>query len=111
MECLRAPSIQGKELLPLTSDPDDGWQAPIIQYLQDGEEPTSREEARKLRYKASHYVLINNMLYKRDHSLPLLRCLDPKEANYVLREIHEGICGNHFAGHSLSHKVLRQGYY
>ena len=28
-----------------------------------------------------------------------------------MREIHEGICGNHAGGQALAHKVLRQGYY
>ena len=28
-----------------------------------------------------------------------------------MREIHEGICGNHAGGQALAHKALRQGYY
>ena len=28
-----------------------------------------------------------------------------------MREIHEGICGNHARGQSLAFKALRQGYY
>ncbi|KAK3039752.1 hypothetical protein RJ639_027409 [Escallonia herrerae] len=31
--------------------------------------------------------------------------------NYALREVHEGICGQHLGGRALAHKVLRQGYY
>lgn len=69
-------------------------------------ELTSKREAKKLRYRAFHYVLINDMLYKQGHSLLLLRCLDSEEADYMLREVHEGICGNHSTGRSLSHKVL-----
>lgn len=49
-------------------------------------ELTSKGEAQKLRYRASHYVLIGDVLYKQDHSLLLLRCLDQEEANYVLRK-------------------------
>ncbi|XP_074323758.1 uncharacterized protein LOC141660672 [Apium graveolens] len=30
---------------------------------------------------------------------------------YILREVHEEICGNHSGGSSLAQKVLRQGYY
>lgn len=83
----------------------------IIQYLCEGIEPTSKEETRKLRYRASHYVLIGNVLYKHGHSLLLLRCLNYEESDYVLREIHEGMCKNHSVRRSLSRKVLRQGYY
>ena len=40
-----------------------------------------------------------------------LRCLAPDEANYVLREVHEGACGNHLGARSLIHKVVCAGYY
>ena len=54
---------------------------------------------------------MGDVLYKRSFSLPYLRCLRPSEADYVLREVHEWICGNHLGGRSLAQKVLRQGYY
>lgn len=111
VECLNAQSIQDQELLPLDVELAKGWQTLIIRYLQNGIEPSSKEEAKKLGYKASHYVLVKGILYKCDHFLPLLQCLDREEANYVMREIHEGVCGNYSAGRSLAHKVLRQGYY
>uniref|UniRef100_A0A2N9GCP2 Integrase catalytic domain-containing protein n=1 Tax=Fagus sylvatica TaxID=28930 RepID=A0A2N9GCP2_FAGSY len=37
----------------------------------------------------------------------LARCLAPAEAEYVLKEIHEGICGNHSGARSLSKKIVR----
>ena len=43
--------------------------------------------------------------------MPLLMCLREKEANYVLRKVHMGICGNHAAGSSLALKALRNGYF
>lgn len=92
-------------------DSNDEWQASIIRYLCGGLESTSKEEVHKLRYRVSHYVLIGDVLYKRDHSLPFFRCLDHDEADYVLRKVYEGVYGNYFGGRSLSHNVLRQGYY
>nr|KYP35183.1 Retrovirus-related Pol polyprotein from transposon 17.6 [Cajanus cajan] len=50
-------------------------------------------------------------LYRRGFSSPLLKCLDPEQANYVLREIHEGICESHSGSRMLAAKVLRAGYY
>ncbi|KAL0434621.1 UNVERIFIED_CONTAM: hypothetical protein Sradi_0170000 [Sesamum radiatum] len=41
----------------------------------------------------------------------MLKWLNPDKAKYVLREIHEGSCGNHSGARSLANKVLRQGYY
>lgn len=90
---------------------DKEWRASMIRYLQDREESTSKAETQKLKYKVSYYVLIDNILYKRGHSLLLLQCLDGEATKYVLRQIHESMYGNHFVGQSLSYKVLRQGYY
>ncbi|KAK3021300.1 hypothetical protein RJ639_046871 [Escallonia herrerae] len=39
------------------------------------------------------------------------KCLSPKEADYALQEVHEGICRQHLGGRNLAHKILRQGYY
>ena len=84
---------------------------PIIWYLELGEIPKDKVEARKLRYQAAQYTRIDRVLYKRGFSLPYLRCLDAKEARYVIEEIHERVCGNHTTGRSLTHKVTCQGYY
>ena len=32
--------------------------------------------------------------------------LDKAEAEYVMRKVHEGICGNHLGAHSLVHKLV-----
>ncbi|XP_074326789.1 uncharacterized protein LOC141664735 [Apium graveolens] len=61
--------------------------------------------------EAAKYVEYDGMLYKRGFNQPLLRCVDMEEGNYILREVHEGICGNHLGGGSLALKVLKQGYY
>ncbi|KAK3027560.1 hypothetical protein RJ639_042329 [Escallonia herrerae] len=53
----------------------------------------------------------DGVLYKKSFSLPYLKCLTPKEADYALQEVHEGICGQHLGGRNLAHKILRQGYY
>ena len=43
--------------------------------------------------------------------LPYLRCLTEDEANYPLREVHEGICGDHLGARSFTSKILIIGYY
>ena len=84
---------------------------PIIFYLKDRRLLEGKDEARKLRIRSARYVLLDEVLYKRGFSQPYLRCLAPDEANYVLREAHEGACGNHLEARSLIHKVVRAGYY
>ena len=103
------PSIDFPEVQQI--EDRENWMTPIISYLKDGKLPEGKDEAKKLRVKAARYVFINEVLYKRGFSQPYLRCLTPDEANYVLKEIHEGACGNHSGARSLIHKVVRAGYY
>ena len=66
---------------------------PIIHYLKEGWLPKDKAKVRKIQIKAAHFVIIDDVLYRRGYSLPYLRCASSEEANYVL--LHEGTCGNH----------------
>ena len=103
------PSIDLPEVQQIGGDKN--WMTPIVGYLKEGKLPQGKNEARKLRIKSAKYVLMDEVLYKRGFSQPYLRCLAPDEANYVLREVHEGAYENHFGARSLVHKVVRAGYY
>jgi len=41
----------------------------------------------------------------------LLRCMDAKEGEQMLIEVHEGSFGPHANGHTMAQKILRAGYY
>ena len=64
-----------------------------------------------MQYRSSRYLIQNGVLYKRGHVLLLLRYAIKDDADYVIREIHEGICSNHFRGRTLGKKILRTAYY
>lgn len=68
-------------------------------------------QARKLRLRATRYVIIGETLYKRGFSMPYLRCILLKEAECILKEVHEGIGGSHVAKRSLAQRIVRHGYY
>lgn len=87
------------------------WMDPKIPYIRDGTLPTNKRQARNLRLQAAKYTLIDRVLYRRGYTQPLLRCLTNEQTDYVLREIHEGVCGNHFSARSLAYKALRQRYF
>ena len=87
------------------------WTMPLIPYLKDGVLPNGKEVARKLEVQVVRFVLIKNILYKRGFSRSYLRCLSFKEADYFMREIHEGVCENHAGSQFLVHKLIQAGYY
>ncbi|GKV18271.1 hypothetical protein SLEP1_g28676 [Rubroshorea leprosula] len=112
VEVLDEPSFMKPRVMEISTDPGTpSWTDPILSFLRDGIVPADGQEAMKLRRKASRYTLVDGVLYKRSFSLPLLRCLNPYETEYALREVHEGVCGSHVGARTLAHKVLRQGYY
>jgi len=87
------------------------WLEPIYKYLRDGVVPEDKVRARGIKYRSCRYLIHDGILYRRSYTQPLLRCLTPYESDYVLREIHEGVCGNHLGPRSLAHRALTIGYY
>ena len=84
---------------------------PIWDYSVDEIFPSNPKEASKLRKRSARFTIHRGTLYKRGFSTPILKCVGKEDTNYVLREVHEGICGNHIGAKSLVAKTLRQGYY
>ena len=61
-------------------DSESNWTMPLISYLKNGMLPDGKDATRKLKVQALQFVLIKDVLYKRDFSRPYLRCLVPEEA-------------------------------
>ena len=102
-------SIDTKEVSPMMSKPS--WMDPIWDYLIDGKLPSDPKEASKLRARSTRFTIHRGTLYKRGFSVPILKCVGKEDANYILREVQEGICCNHIGARTLAGKTLRQGYY
>ena len=83
---------------------------PIWDYLIEGLLPSDPNETSKLRSRSARFTIHRGTLYKRGFFTPILKCIAREDANYVLKEVHEGICGNHIGARALAGKVLRQGY-
>ena len=73
-----------------------------MSYLKDGVLPDDTEEARKLRIRTAKFVLMDEVLYKRDFSQPYLRCLTLDESLYIMRDVHEKAYGNHLGAQIIS---------
>ncbi|XP_057962233.1 uncharacterized protein LOC131153791 [Malania oleifera] len=112
LERIGKPSYEEDKVNSVESEINkNDWRAPLFLFLQDGSVLEDNKEARRVRRKAARYTLIGWELYRRSLTLPYLRCLNNEERTYVLREIHEGVCGNHLARRALAHKTMRQGFY
>ena len=92
-------------------DSERNWTTLLTSYLKNGMLSDGKDVARKLKVIASRFVLIKDVLYKRGFSRPYLRCLVPEEVEYVMREVHKGICRNYSGEKSLVHKLIRARYY
>ena len=102
-------SVDNGEVSPVMFEPS--WMDPIWDYLVDGKFPSDPKEASKLRARLARFTVHRGTLYKRGFSAPILKCVRKEDANYILKEVHEGICGNHIEARTLAGKTLRQGYY
>ena len=88
------------------------WMDPIVRFLKDDVLPEEKSKAEKIRRNASYFWLFeDHKLYKRSYSGPYLLCVHPKTSESLLEELHEGICGSHTGGRSLSHQAITQGYW
>ena len=83
------------------------WMDPIVLFLKNDTLPEDRNEADKIRRKASRFWLSeDSRLYKCSFSGPYLLCVHPDTTELILGELHEGICGSHTGGRSLSHRAI-----
>ncbi|XP_020553064.1 uncharacterized protein LOC110012711 [Sesamum indicum] len=87
------------------------WKNEIVKCLGDGTLPSNPIAAKRVKFRATQFTLLAGQLYKRTADGPLLKCLDEERGLYVMREIHEGSCGNHSGVRSLAQKIMRQGYF
>ncbi|KAG7568071.1 Retrotransposon gag domain [Arabidopsis thaliana x Arabidopsis arenosa] len=83
------------------------WRVPIKNFILNGELPSNKWQARKLRIISAKYCIIKESLYKRGVSDPYLLCIFGPEVEIVTSEVHEGLCGSHSSGRSMALKIKR----
>ena len=88
------------------------WMDPIVSFLKDDILPKEKSKAEKIRRKAPQFWLSeDHKLYKSSYSGPYLLCVHPEATDLLLEELHEGICGSHTEGRSLSNRTITQEYW
>lgn len=71
---------------------------------EDSKEPT------QIRRRSAKFLLIGDKMYRRSYSSPLQKCVAQDDAEPILVEVYEGICGSYIRSGSLTRILLRQGY-
>ncbi|XP_071926087.1 uncharacterized protein [Coffea arabica] len=89
------------------------WYSDIKEFLKMGFYPLGADSNAKifLRRLSSKFILNREVVYKRTSDLGFLRCVDDDEAEYLMKEVHSGVCGSHMNGHLLAKKIMRTGYF
>nr|XP_027124338.1 uncharacterized protein LOC113741048 [Coffea arabica] len=89
------------------------WYKDIKEFMKTGSYPPDTDSVAKifLRRMSSRFFLNGEVLYKKTSDLGLLRCINEEEADYMMKEVHSGVCGPHMNGHLLAKKIMRTGYF
>jgi len=78
-------------------------------YIKTGNPPNNADKG--WLSKVAWFTLIGNDLYKRGYGQSLLKCVTKEHAQYVIKEIHEGVCGYHSGSRVMTTRILRVDYY
>ncbi|XP_030970148.1 uncharacterized protein LOC115990453 [Quercus lobata] len=89
------------------------WYSNILQYLKDGTYLNSADKSDQLtiRRLSTNYIIYGERLCRRSYDIIHLLCVVTKEAQQIIKEVHESSYGSHMNAHTLSRKIMRQGYY
>ena len=85
----------------------------IISYITNRIYPPglNREEKSVFQHKAAPYSLIKGILFKMGAEEQLRRCLEKKDRKIVMRALHSGPSGGHFAAITTVNRIRLAGYW
>jgi len=94
---------------------EEDWRTQFIDFIKEFKfpphvDPKSAEAARIIK-RSKGLVLVGDNLYKRSASGILMKCVTLEKGKDILREIHEGVCGNHAASRTLVGKAYKSGFF
>jgi ribonuclease HI/transposase InsO family protein len=101
--------VEAMDMEPAPSEGD--WRDKYIAWMDRGELPSDRSEARRITRMAKSFTLVDVELYKRNTSGVLQRCVPIPQGRQLLQDIHAGVCGHHAAPRTLVGNAFCQGFY
>ncbi|GJX55289.1 reverse transcriptase domain-containing protein [Tanacetum coccineum] len=111
VEVLNERSVEAQEVNMVVEEEGPTWMTPIRNYLEEGKLPEDPVDARTLMEKIGNYTIEDGVLYRKSYLVPLMRCVGPLQANYVIREVHMGSCGMHDGPRQVVAKAMNLGYF
>ncbi|XP_075675052.1 uncharacterized protein LOC142644294 [Castanea sativa] len=112
VELVAKPSITARAPVAQVTIAEKCWMDPIIDFLAEDQASEDEKEAARVRRTATQYWLFaNQKLYLRSFEGLYLQCFHPNQAEELLAELHEGVCGSHVGGRSLAHRAMTQGFW
>jgi transposase InsO family protein len=89
----------------------EDWRAKYLAWMDRGEVPSDRSEARSIARMAKSFTLVDDELYKRATLGVQQRCIPIPQVRELLRDIHAGVCGHHAVSRTLVGNTFHQGFY
>jgi hypothetical protein len=71
----------------------------------------TENEKRTLKLQVGKYFIIQDELWWRNLDGMLLKCVDHARYLELLIEFHGGVCGGNYMENTISHKILREGFW
>jgi hypothetical protein len=89
----------------------EDWRAKYLTWIDRGELPLDRSEARRIARKAKSFTIIGGEMYKCAASDILQWCIPIPHGRDLIRDIHAGMYGHHAVPRTLVGNAFRQGFY
>ncbi|XP_071714772.1 uncharacterized protein [Rutidosis leptorrhynchoides] len=111
VEELPSKSIYNDLMIASVEEEQPNWMEPILQYIRNNVLRNDKREAHLVRERAPMYIIQNDILYRKSFCGPMMRCVDPIEAEMIVDEVHNGSCTLHSGYKTIAAKIMRMGYF
>ena len=90
------------------NDGATSWLKDMVHFLKTSQCPATLDRAKRRYYRLQSvpFVIINDILYRKDFNGVLLRCIDSDQMAQILNEFHDGHSGGHFSPRTTAYKIL-----
>jgi hypothetical protein len=94
----------------------EDWREAFIDFIRDQRLPAGIDarsaKAARVLCRSKGFVLVDGKLYRPGaRSGVLMKCVTKEDGYDILREIHEGVCGNHAASRTLVGKAYKASFW